>query len=73
MNDGGTWGWPNAGIVYVINKKDQIAKMVRGDANSFEAHMGEVVFAAIGWTVEIMGGQAKVPNGDGRVWAGSVK
>ena len=52
LKDGGTWGWPAAEIVYQINKQDQIAKMISGDPNCFEAYMGEVVFVSIGWTVE---------------------
>ena len=52
LNEGGTWGWPKAGIVYRINKKAKIAKMVSGDPKCFEAHMGEAVFKSIGWTVE---------------------
>ena len=52
LNDGGTWGWPAAEIVYQINKRDQIAKMISGDPHCFEAYMGEVVFESIGLTVE---------------------
>ena len=69
LNDGGTWGWPNAGIVYVVNKKDQIANMVKGDPNCFEAYMGEVVFESIGWNVKYQG---KERHADGSAWSGSV-
>lgn len=60
LKDGGTWGWPNASLVYIFDKKNKVATLVAGK-DGHEHRMADEVFKAIGWKTKMKG--RCYPNG----------
>lgn len=58
MNDGGTWGVPANGNVYIFDKKANVLRFVAGDENNVLHQRTVVIFNQLGWTVRDERGNA---------------